>query len=100
VIVPRHGQVFTFKAYSLNQFEKGIKSRIRLFNLVLLALLATGSPQALRAQDLAPRAYVITPLHSNAVVLTWSYYDGTINFNGALPVSNATGKYSVPTFSY
>jgi hypothetical protein len=54
----------------------------------------------LRAQDLAPRAYVITPLHSNAVTVAWSYYDGSINFNGALPVSDAKGKYSVPLFSF
>jgi hypothetical protein len=54
----------------------------------------------LRAQDLAPRAYVITPLHSNAIVLTYSFYDGSINFNGALPVSDAKGRYSVPIVSY
>ena len=52
------------------------------------------------AQDLAPRAYVITPFHSNAVTLAWSFYDGSINYNGALPVSAATGTYSVPIFSY
>jgi hypothetical protein len=51
------------------------------------------------AQDLAPRAYLITPLHSNAVTLIWSFYDGSINFNGALPVSDAKGKYNVPIFS-
>src|SRR5678816_487642 len=60
---------------------------------------AVGSPQAVSAQDLAPRAYVITPLHSNAVTLIWSFYDGSINFNGALPVSDAKGKYNVPIFS-
>jgi hypothetical protein len=53
-----------------------------------------------RAQDLAPRAYVITPLHSNAITLTWAFYDGSINYNGALPVSGATGTYSVQIFSY
>jgi hypothetical protein len=52
----------------------------------------------LRAQDLAPRAYVITPIHSNAVILTWSLYNGSMDFNG-LPIS-ATGTYSVPIFSY
>ena len=52
------------------------------------------------AQDLAPRAYIITPLHSNAITLTWSFYDGSIDYNGALPVSGATGTYSVPIFSY
>jgi len=52
------------------------------------------------AQDLAPRAYLITPLHSNAITLTWSFYDGSIDYNGALPVADATGKYGVPVFSY
>lgn len=54
----------------------------------------------LNAQDLAPRAYLITPVHSNAVTLTYSFYDGSINFNGALPVSDAKGKYSVPIVAY
>jgi len=57
-------------------------------------------PCPLRAQDLAPRAYVITPIHSNAVTLTYSFYDGSIDFNGALPVSDAKGKYSVPIVAY
>jgi hypothetical protein len=51
------------------------------------------------AQDLSPRAYVITPVHSNAVILTWAFYDGGVNFNGAVPISGATGKYNVPVFS-
>ena len=70
------------------------------FKLVLSASIAIGCIQMLSAQDLAPRAYVITPLHSNAVTLAWSFYDGSINFNGALPVSDATGSYNVPILSY
>ncbi len=50
------------------------------------------------AQDLAPRAYVITPLNANTVTLTWNYYDGTIN-TGALPISGATGNYQVPVLT-
>jgi hypothetical protein len=52
------------------------------------------------AQDLAPRAYVITPVHSNAITITWAFYDGGVNFNGTLPIANATGTYYVPIFSY
>jgi hypothetical protein len=70
------------------------------FGLGLAAFLLLCPLGALRAQDLAPRAYLITPVHSNAVTLTWSYYNGSINFNGALPSSDATGTYSVPIFSY
>jgi hypothetical protein len=58
------------------------------------------SVHELGAQDLTPRAYVITPLHANAVTVSGSFYDGDINFNGALPVSDAKGTYSIPIFSY
>lgn len=51
------------------------------------------------AQDLAPRAYIITPVHSTVVNLTWSFYDGGLNFNGSIPITGATGTYSVPTIS-
>ena len=53
----------------------------------------------LNAQDLAPRAYLITPLHSNAVTLSWSFYDGSIDFNSAL-VNGAKGRYNIPSFAY
>jgi len=58
-----------------------------------------GLSPSLLAQDLAPRAYVITPLHSNAVTLTWAFYDGGLNFSGTIPII-ATGRYNVPIFSY
>jgi hypothetical protein len=70
------------------------------FKLVLSTAITAGSLQAISAQDLAPRAYVITPLHFNAITLTYSFYDGSINYNGTLPASGATGTYSVPIFSY
>ena len=70
------------------------------FVLVLSTAMALCSLQTVSAQDLSPRAYIITPLHSNAITLTWSFYDGSINYNGALPISGATGKYNVPMFSY
>jgi hypothetical protein len=54
----------------------------------------------LRAQDLSPRAYVITPLHSNAIIVTWSFYDGTVLFDGSVPVTGATGTYNVPILGY
>jgi hypothetical protein len=57
------------------------------------------SLRVLTAQDLSPRVYVITPLHSNAITVTYSFYDGNINYNGALPITGATGTYSVPIFS-
>jgi hypothetical protein len=38
-----------------------------------------------QAQDLAPRACVITPLHSNAIIQTWARYDGSIATTARFP---------------
>lgn len=70
----------------------------RLFAGVVSGLIAAVA-MPLSAQDLAPRAYIIPPLHSNAVTLTWSYYNGGLDFNGAIPITGATGSYNVPAFS-
>ena len=51
------------------------------------------------AQDLAPRAYVITPIHSNAIVVAYSYFDGDLIFDNSVPITGATAKVSVPVFS-
>ena len=67
--------------------------------LAWLTAVVACSAQLLWAQDLAPRAYTITPLHANAVTLTYGFYDGSLEFNGALPVTNSTGTYNVPVFS-
>ena len=64
------------------------------------AVLLVTSALPLAAQDLSPRAYVITPIHSNAIILTWSFYDGGVNLNGSIPIIGATGRYNVPTLSY
>ena len=69
-----------------------MRTAIRLAWLVAVAC----AFRVASAQDLAPRAYLITPVHLNTVTLTWSLYDGSINYNGALPVSDATGTYQVP----
>jgi len=72
--------------------NESLDSRMRsLFKLALSAVIAVCAMQMLRAQDLASRAYIITPLHSNAVTLTWSFYDGGVNFNGTVPITGATG---------
>lgn len=52
------------------------------------------------AQDLAPRAYLITPKHSNAITLSYSYFRGDLLLDGAVPITGATAKVSVPVFSF
>jgi len=51
-------------------------------------------------QDLAPRAYVITAVHSNAVTVTYSYNTGNLLFDGAVPITGATANISTPIFTY
>src|SRR6266446_396246 len=68
--------------------------------LTLTTVFVASSLAPLKAQDLSPRAYVITAIHSNAVILTYSYYSGSIQLNGVAPITGATGTYSVPTFAY
>jgi hypothetical protein len=68
--------------------------------LTLTTVFVASSLTLLKAQDLSPRAYVITALHSNAVTLTYSYYSGSVLFNGVAPITGATGTYSVPIFTY
>ena len=52
-----------------------------------------------QAQDLTPRAYVITPLHSNAIVMTYSLSSGSIIFDPSLPISDAMGTLNVPVLT-
>jgi hypothetical protein len=70
------------------------------FKLVLMALLAALPSQRLCAQDLAPRAYIITPIHWNAINISYSFSDGGILFNNILPVTNAKATIHAPVLSY
>ena len=72
---------------------------MRLSCKATLSSLLVSLAWPLCAQDLAPRAYVITPVNSNLVNLTWSFYSGGVNFNGAVPITGATGRFSVPIFT-
>jgi Putative MetA-pathway of phenol degradation len=57
------------------------------------------APSSLRAQDLTPRAYLITPVRSNAVNLSYIFNDGELLFEGTVPITDATGRLSVPALS-
>jgi len=69
---------------------------IRLAGWLLAALFAC---RVCQGQDLTPRAYVITPIHSNAVVLTDSFFSGNLQFNGAVPITDATANVNAPVIS-
>jgi hypothetical protein len=71
--------------------------RYQLVAAAASAMLA--APRPVHAQDLTPRAYVITPLHSNAVSLSYVFNDGELLFDGTVPITGATGRLSVPALS-
>jgi hypothetical protein len=70
------------------------------FQLLLAVVITACTQQALHAQDLAPRAYIITPVHWNAVTLTYSFSSGGVSTNNAIPVTDATGTLNVTGVSY
>ena len=72
----------------------GTCKKMRRIILLLCLLCARGSS----AQDLAPRAYVITPVHSNAVILTYSLFDGSLIFDGEAPITGASARINVSIF--
>jgi hypothetical protein len=73
---------------------------ILALRLLVLACLQIGCAELMIAQTLAPRAYIVTPLGANALTLSWSFYDGGVNFNGAVPITQAKNTYHVPVLSY
>ena len=73
---------------------------MRLIPKPLLCGLVALVALPLCAQDPAPRAYVITPVGLNAITLTWSYFNGGVNLNGAIPVTGARGIFDISSCAY
>lgn len=63
----------------------------------MAALLAVFSAYA---QDLTPRAYVITPTGSHAVIFASSFSSGQVLIDPAAPIEDAKGTFQVPLFGY
>ena len=74
--------------------------RMTTGNKILLGLVLAGAAPSLWAQDLAPRAYTITPVGSNSLTLAYTYNTGELLFEGTVPIEDATGKLSAPSVAY
>lgn len=57
-------------------------------------------PSICPAQDLAPRAYVVTPVSSNAINLTYAFSSGELVFEPTLPITDAKGSIHAPVVSF
>jgi hypothetical protein len=73
-----------------------VKIRL-LFRSLSLGIIGLWVGVVLSAQDLAPRAYVITPIHTNAITLVYSYYGGNVLFDGTAPITGASASTNTPT---
>jgi hypothetical protein len=83
------------------QKRSGVKMFMRwVGKLTFWIAIATCTLHVGWAQDLAPRAYVITPLHANALTLTYAFFNGDVLFNGVAPITGATGTYNVEIATY
>ena len=65
---------------------------------LMLALLAAALTTSAYAQDLAPRAYLLPP-YTPTQLLSPGRLRRRLDFNNAVPITNATGTYSVPISS-
>jgi hypothetical protein len=61
-------------------------------------LLSTSS--VLRAQDLVPRAYLITPMGSNAITIGSSFFDGSLSTDPNAPILDSKARFEVASLSY
>jgi hypothetical protein len=52
------------------------------------------------AQELNPRAYLITPTGTNVINVAYSRLDGNVQFDGALPITGAQVTGNVAAFGY
>jgi hypothetical protein len=68
------------------------------FQFLIIGAIACSGKHSF-AQDLAPRAYLITPIHSNAITLSYGFYNGNLDL-GNLPITDATARASLPVLSY
>lgn len=72
-------------------------SKISTVRIALCLAWLSAPLDACLGQGLSPRAYVVAPVHSNAVTLTYSYQTGDIVFDSTIPISNASGQIDTST---
>ena len=72
---------------------------MRLINVAGLLVSLSLAPLLL-AQSLAPRAYLITPVGSNALTISENYSSGDIELNNTVPITGANGSINVFVATY
>jgi hypothetical protein len=77
---------------------KRIRGMLR--QLLRLTCVVMCLPLYSTAQDLTPRAYVITPVHSNAAILSYAYNRGEVLLDPTVPIEDLNAQIHVPILSF
>jgi hypothetical protein len=72
-----------------------VATRVRAAWVIVAVL-----PVAAGAQDLTPRAYLPTPVSSNAVILTYAIAKGDVLIDPTAPITDVTGTIHATVVSY
>ncbi len=76
------------------------RTAFQVWALLACAGLLVAFSSGAAAQELVPRAYVIAPVGSNAVVLQYTHLAGDIQLDGAVPITGATAKSHLAAIGY
>jgi hypothetical protein len=68
--------------------------------LCAAAVLCATATRTASAQELNPRAYVITPVGTNALNLGYSYLEGNPDLSGAAPITDAHASVNLAALGY
>ena len=67
---------------------------------LVLAAALLGAAHLVHAQELNPRAYVITPVGTNVINLGYSHLEGNPDVAGAAPITDAYGRVDLTALGY
>ena len=73
--------------------------RLRRLLTAFAATLITGVSTA-SGQELEPRAYSVSPVGVNIIVVTNNFSGGDLNFDPTLPISEAAAPVNTTAFAY
>ena len=68
--------------------------------LLRVIRIASGLSLCLTGQELTPRAYLITPTGSNAIILSFGYNTGGILLDPTIPITDLNAQFQTPVLSY
>jgi hypothetical protein len=85
---------------NLLSLHHDLSMRLRTLDCGLASLIAVVVAIPAHAQDLIPRAYLVTPAGSNAVTFAFGWNDGEIVFEPSVPIENGRGRFQTYVASY